>query len=173
MPEIEFLNVRVDPAERQMGQRWNFDPSHLDTVDAISSTANVNGFVPLTAIANNMNWPAEMINNFVKSVNQNNEVGINNQLNPTLLLVPSFDRKRDQQYLINDFFNACNHLKIKTLRFTHFGYILNRFPEEQITNILQYIMDNEETLTLDRIYWDVDENHMQNILGLYNRLRNN
>lgn len=169
--EIEFLPRRSDETEVQMGQYLFFDDQFVDACDAISVTANPTGFTPLNTIAGVLGWNHNMINQLAAIVNESGEVNIKNELTPILILVPQVSNKLPQQRLAEKLFRACSAINAKTLRFTHYGLILGAFPVEQVKSILQYIIANEDTLSLKKIYWDIDERYEQQIRDLENGLR--
>lgn len=168
--EIILLPRRSDATEVQMGQYLFFNDQFINECDAISVTANSRGFTPLNTIAGVLGWERDMVNQFADVVNAREDVGINTRLTPALLLVPRVSNKLPQERLAEELFQACNAIKAKALRFTHYGLILGNFPEEQIKSILKYIVAHEDTLTLDKIYLDIDERFEQQIRGLGNNL---
>lgn len=170
--EIEFLPRRSDATEVQMGQYLFFYDQFINECDAISVTANPTGFTPLNTIAGVLGWNRNMINNFAAAVKEKNDVGVNNNLIPILLLVPHISNSLPQERLAKELFEACNAINAKTLRFTHYGLILGNFPKEQIKSILKYIVSHANTLTLDKIYWDIDERYEQQIREIEDELRN-
>jgi hypothetical protein len=168
---IKFLPRESEPTEAEMGQYLFFYDQFLDECDAISVSANATGFTPLTTISGVLSWDRDMINQFATEVNTRGEVGVNINVSPKLLLVPHVLNNKPQHKLAEDLFQACNAIKAKTLRFTHYGLILGTFPKEQIKSIMQYIVEYKDDLSLDKIYWEVDEKYKQEINELWNGLR--
>ncbi len=168
---IEFLPRKIDPTEVEMGQYLFFYDQFINECDAISVSANPSGFTPLNTITGVLGWDRDIINKFAAEVNTRNEVGINNRVSPKLLLVPHVMNSTPQLRLAEDLFQACNAIKAKTLRFTHYGLILGSFPEEQLKSIMQYIINHEDELTLEKIYWDIDERFEKEINKLWDSLR--
>lgn len=169
---IKFLSRKSDPTEVQMGQYLYFYDQFMDECDAISVSANPSGFTPLSTISSVLGWDWDMVNKFAAEVNERNEVGVSRCLSHKLLLVPHVLNNLPQYRLAEDLFKACNAIKANTLRFTHYGLILGAFPREQIKSIMEYIIDNEDSLSIEKIYWDIDERFEQEVATLWNELRN-
>jgi hypothetical protein len=91
-----------------------------------------------------------------KACNDKYEIAILNKSIPPLLLVPQTYGKKDSLFLINDLMAACNHLRVKRLHFTHFGFIQKELPRSEVEQILQVMHDPHMQSTIETVVWDVD-----------------
>ena len=91
-----------------------------------------------------------------KACNDKYEIAILNKSTPPLLLVPQTYGKKDSLFLINDLIAACNHLKVKKLHFTHFGFIQKKLPKNEVKEILRVMLDPHIQSTIEIVIWDVD-----------------
>ena len=124
--------------------------------DAISATANIGGFTPLTAIARRYEWNRDMITAASNECNERKEIAIVRNLNPTLLLVPATQGKGDTSFLITDLINAANTIGSDVLNFTHYGFVQNKLPEAEINLILDMILDPYLKSSIRVVVWDID-----------------
>ena len=157
-----------------MGHQLGFPA--IKGIDAISATANAHGFTPLTAIARKYGWQNDQLEAASVECNSRQEVAIVNTLSPTLLLVPK-TRGGDSLLsvvdgLITDLLSAVNHMNLRSLHFTHFGFIQGRPPEIALLRIFQVLMNPEQQSSLDVLYWDIDIrglNELNNIYSIVSR----
>ncbi len=155
--------------EIHMGHLLGF-PAILG-LDAISATANARGFTPLTAIARTYGWQRDQLEAASDVCNHRQEVAVLNALSPTLLLVPHTHgddgRRPAVDSLISDLLAAVDHLKIKSLHFTHFGFVQGRFPEVEVRTILEILLASLPQSSLDVLYWDIDRRVLNDMIKLY------
>jgi len=158
--------------EIHMGHLLGF-PAILG-LDAISATANARGFTPLTAIARTYDWQRDQLEAASDVCNHRQEVAVINALSPTLLLVPQTHgdngRRPAVDSLISDLLAAVDHLKIKSLHFTHFGFVQGRFPEVEVRTILETLLGSLPQSSLDVLYWDIDRRVLNDMIKLYSRV---
>jgi hypothetical protein len=152
--EIIFRPIQHTFDEVIMGQAIWFRP--INGVDAISATANASGFTPLTSIARAYDWQREAIQEAVKQCNEKGEVAVLNRLKPNLFLVPKTKGESNSLFYITDLLLAINHLKISTLHFTHYGFIQNKLPVNEIEQILEVMLNPLTKSTLKQVIWDID-----------------
>jgi len=142
-------------------------------LDAISATANANGFTPLTAIARTYGWQRDQLEAASAQCNQRQEVAVITALSPNLLLVPRTHgedgRLPNVGNLISDLLTAVNHLNIRSLHFTHFGFVQGRFPEMEARTILNALLGSLHQSSLDVLYWDIDRRVLNDMIKLYSR----
>lgn len=141
--------------------------------DAISATANANGFTVLGAIASGFNWDRDIISSAAEECNKSGQVVIVNQLTPTLLLVPKTRSNTSVSEITKDLIAAANALGLKKLNFTHYVLVLNRLPKNEITEVLTYLLNPNLVTTLETIYWDIDSRYENELKHIYNRLIGN
>jgi hypothetical protein len=143
-------------------------------LDAISATANANGFTPLTAIARTYGWQRDQLEAASAQCNHRQEVSVIKALSPTLLLVPRTHgdegRPPNVDSLIADLIAAVSHLKVGSLHFTHFGFVQGRFPEIEVRTILETLLGSLHHSSLDVLYWDIDRRVLNDMIKLYSRV---
>ena len=137
-----------------MGQFIWFHP--CEDADAISVTANPEGFTTQNRVGQLLGYDQEVMIDAAKACNDKYEIAILNKSTPPLLLVPQTYGKKDSLFLINDLITACNHLKVKRLHFTHFGFIQKELPKSEVEQILRVILDSHIQSTIETVIWDVD-----------------
>ncbi len=169
MLEIRFKENKNTLNEIEMGTKWNYFPlKDEETLDAISATANVSGFTPLTAIANHYALEPKMITKASEMCNSNNEVCVLNLLKPNLFLVPKTRGVGDTAKLVDDLIAAMEMQKCQKLRFTHFSFIQNTLSEEEILTIFTRL--KELKTSIKTIIWDVDSRTLIRTESLYNQV---
>ena len=119
-------------------------------------TANPEGFTTQNRVGQLLGYDQEVMIDAAKACNDKYEIAILNKSTPPLLLVPQTYGKKDSLFLINDLIAACNHLKVKRLHFTHFGFIQKELPKSEVEQILRVILDSHIQSTIETVIWDVD-----------------
>ena len=152
--EIIYRPIRHDPMEIIMGQFIWFHP--VANMDAISVTANPDGFTTQSRVGQLLGYDQEVMVDAAKACNDKYEITILNKNTPPLLLVPQTYGRKDSLFLINDLIAACNHLKVKKLHFTHFGFIQKELPKNEVEQILRVMLDPHIHTTVETVVWDVD-----------------
>lgn len=137
-----------------MGHFIWFHP--CEDVDAISVTANPEGFTTQNRVGYLLGYDQEVMVDAAKACNDKYEIAILNKSSPPLLLVPQTYGRKDSLFLINDLMAACNHLKVKRLHFTHFGFIQKELPKCEVEKILQVMHDPHIQSTIETVIWDID-----------------
>ncbi len=152
--EIIFREMPHTYDEVVMGHKLWFPESSES--DVISATANIDGFTPLTAISRKYGWRDDLLTAASAQCNIRNEIAVIKDLNPTLLLVPSTKGKGDTNFLIKDLIKAANAVKADVLNFTHFGFIQNKLPNNEVQSILDVLFDENFNSSIRVIIWDID-----------------
>jgi hypothetical protein len=137
-----------------MGQFIWFHP--CEDVDAISVTANPEGFTTQNRVGQLLGYDQEVMIDAAKACNDKYEIAILNKSTPPLLLVPQTYGKKDSLFLIADLMATCNHLKLKKLHFTHYGFIQKELPKSEVEQILRVMLDPHIQSTIETVVWDVD-----------------
>ncbi len=150
---VHFRSVVHDSHEISMGHALWFEP--VPGCDAISATANVVGFTPLTAVARHYGWDYEVLREASMRCNGRGEVCIVST-NPTLLLVPATRGQGNANFLISDLIAATKATNVKALHFTHFGFMQGHLPKLEVTSILDFLFSNMTTLGLSKLVVDID-----------------
>jgi hypothetical protein len=152
--KIIFRPIPHNPMEILMGQFIWFHP--CEDVDAISVTANPEGFTTQNRVGQLLGYDQKAMIDAAKASNDKYEIAILNKSKPPLLLVPQTYGEKNSLFLINDLIAACNHLKVKKLHFTHFGFIQNKLPKNEVEQILRIMLDPNIQSTIKTVVWDVD-----------------
>jgi hypothetical protein len=139
----------------------------ISDIDAVSATANMGGFVPLRLIAYEYGWDTEILKVAVKECNERGEVVILNQLKPTLFLVPKTKDKSNTLFYITDLLNAMNYLEIKTVSFTHHCFIFGNLRGDEISTMLEVMLNPLTKSTLKKVIWDIDTRQELQMTKLY------
>lgn len=147
-----------------MGQAIWFTP--INGIDGISATANVEGFTPLTSIANAYDWDRNLINQASQQCNLKQEIAIVRQLKPTLFLVPKTEGNSDTVFLIKDLISAINEMRIEYLHFTHYGFIQNNCISKEITAVLNSLRTSSHKSNLKKLTIDIDERKIKDVLKI-------
>ncbi len=152
-----------------MGHQLGFPA--IRGVDAISATANVEGFTPLTAIARTYGWQRDYLERASAECNQRQEVAVLNMLTPNLLLVPKTKGDSgwlpDADRLATDLLAAVSHLRVSALHFTHFGFLQGTPPEMEMRRILELLLSPLQKSSLKVLYWDIDQRGLNALIRLY------
>ncbi len=127
----------------------------IPVCDAISATANTNGFTPLLAIVRHFNWNHDVVTKAALACNKKSEVCVV-PLTPKLFLVPATKGHRDSRFLISDLIAATRANNVKALHFTHFGFMQSRLPRSEVIAVLDYLFSRSTSTGLEKIVIDID-----------------
>ena len=152
--QIIFKSIQHNPQEIIMGQYIWFYP--CDGVDAISVTANSEGFTAQNRVGQFLEYTQDDMVTAANICNSKYEIAVLNKRFTTFFLVPQTRGQKDSILLIQDLVNACNALEIKTLHFTHYGFVQKKLPENEIIEIFKLILNPKTHTTLESIVWDID-----------------
>ena len=144
-----------------MGHFIWFHP--CEDVDAISVTANPEGFTTQNSVGHSLGYDQEVMVDAAKACNDKYEIAILKKSTPPLLLVPQTYGRKDSLFLINDLIAACKHLKVKRLHFTHFGFIQKELPKSEVEQILKFMLNPPTQISLDTVIWDIDTRAVQDL----------
>lgn len=168
------LRVHVHTeAEIQIGHKLGF--TGLEGVDAVSATANPEGFTPLSAAARIYGWDRDLIARASQQCNARREVAIVDQVTPALLLVPKVTRKTSYELTVEgcaiDLLMAAKHLKIKSLHFTHFGFMQSHKVAQDFRKILEIFLNPLSDLPLEQMIWEIDYRGLRLLKDTYHAVR--
>jgi hypothetical protein len=152
--KITFRPIKHDPMEIIMGQFIWFHP--CEDIDAISVTANPEGFTTQNRVGQLLGYDQKVMTDAAKASNDKYEIAILNKSTPPLLLVPQTYGRKDSLFLISDLMAACNQLMVKRLHFTHFGFIQNVLPKNEVKQILSFMLHPFMQTSVDTVIWDID-----------------
>lgn len=167
--EIIFREMPHTYDEVVMGQKIWF-PGSIES-DAISATANSDGFTPLTAIARRYGWDRDLVEQASRKCNRNGEVAIINDVKPRLLLVPKTKGKSEVAFLIDDLIAAANAINVDVLSFTHYGFVQNKLPKEEVNSILKVMMSPQTKSTIRVVVLDIDFRFKKEMITLWQMMR--
>jgi hypothetical protein len=159
--------------EIQMGHKLGF--TGIAGVDAVSATANEEGFTPLNAAVRAYGWDRDLIAETSIECNKRQETAILNYLTPTLLLVPRLVGKLSYKYTVEgcaiDLLLACKHLKIKRLHFTHFGFMQSFKARQYFVKILEIFMNPLIQIPIEELIWEIDFRGLRALQAAYHEVR--
>ena len=167
--KIEFIpNVRTS-LEIQWGGCWYAYKAPTQT--AISATANANGYTLLKAYARAFGWDYDLIEAAANDCNEKGQVAILAHVQPTLLLVPKTKANKSVFEITKDLIEAVNALGLKELHFTHYGFVQNKLPKNEVAEILTFLLNPKLATTLETVYWDIDTRVAKELKLLYANMR--
>jgi hypothetical protein len=159
--------------EIQVGHKLGFSGVH--GVAAVSATANPEGFTPLSAAARIYGWDRDLIARASQQCNERREVAIVDQVSPTLLLVPKVTGKTSYKFTVEgcaiDLLMAAKHLKIKSLHFTHFGFMQSHKVADDFKKILEIFLNPLNDLSLEYVIWEIDYRGLRLLQEAYHAVR--
>jgi hypothetical protein len=154
------LSIAIRPARGQL--------TVVAGADGVSLTANATGFTPLGEVVGTYGWSPDQITKAADQCNKRGEVCIVGQLHPQAFLVPRTRGKSRSDFLIGDLLKAVEHQGIRTLHFTHYFFLLDELPEQEIRIILEHLRSRSSTLTsLRELVFDIDHKHESGLRMLY------
>ena len=169
--DITFKVVTHTLDESELGHMYWFVP--IDGDMPISATANWDGFTPLGSIARKFNWNTSLLKKAVEECNDKNQIAIINQVSPKLFLVPKTRGKGAANFLINDLLDAFEETGTKVANFTHYGFVQNKLPKDEVRTILIEMIKRENKKSLiDKIIIDIDARVHEEFKSIYINLMN-
>ena len=181
---IIFRSQKHTDHEIQMGHKLSFslasgfDDRYSYTFDhCISATANVNGYTTLKAIARVCKWDEAPLRFYADLVNEHHIVRTLGEFKPPLMLVPqtrgSTSYKAAPEYYITEILKSATYHNIKRLQFTHFSFITNRFPENEISSIFKILLNPLISSSLNTFIFEIDSRYVDHLNKLYLLIANN
>lgn len=165
--QLVFRSHKNTPQEKLLGHKLGF--TTIDGIDAISVTANLNDFSPLTAILNHLAHDKEEFRQMVTHCRITGEVGVYSKKTPNLLFVPPMrgftEKRRPIEYYITEILQIANSRNLKTLHFSHFGFVNGGYDEvkQEILKIFTILLNPVIRTTLEVFYWEIDSNCLGDI----------
>jgi hypothetical protein len=124
--------------------------------DAISVTANWNGFTTLRGYASDPKWREMLTEEIIEECNQNQEIITIDTINPILFLVPMTRGQGATYKLMANLFAAIDQQNVKILEFTHYACLRGKIPEKEIFEIASFLFSNTLETSLVKLIWRVD-----------------
>ena len=134
-----------------------FDSKDDDFEKYISATANIGGSYSLYRFIEKYKWKSNWFE-LEHKCNKENSIVLVDNLFPKLVLVPKTRQsaKNPPELFIANLLKLFIN-KTVTLHFTHYAFILNQYPADEIEKIISAIEANHNKKFIDTIYWDIDE----------------
>ena len=161
--------------EIAMGHKLGF--ATLRDVDAISLSANDNGFTTLTAALRSLRLPSDYLREQVSNCQGgNNVVYAGTVLDPWynkkhILLVPATrgatSKKNSYEHYMVELIRLCNFKGIKCLHFGHYSFVNSGFQHSEVHRILSVLLNPLIYTTLDKVYFEVDARCLKDLLQVY------
>lgn len=152
--DIHFRDIANLEEETSIGHKLWFYP--VTCCQAISATANPNGFTPLIAIARFFNWRRDLLEAASFECNRQQQVVVVKNIAPTLLLVPATKGKGDASRLAMDLLNISDQLAVKNLHLTHYGFLQGKPPLHEMHQVILEIMNRVVPGSQRSVFFDVD-----------------
>ena len=154
--------------EIELGHKVGFTiPSD---VDAISLSANSNGFTPFTAAMRALYRDTKEFENIIKECKKLDAVIEARAGSPTIILVPPTrgrtGKSQSFEYYATEIINICNYRKRKILHFAHYGFINGNFQWMEVRRIMEIFLNPLIYTTLDEIYFEIDSRYFNEAFGI-------
>jgi len=161
--------------EIQMGHKIGFslpyDFNRMNSSNVISATANMHGYTILNAIATVCRWNTDAVKFYADQCNTYNVVRLPPDFHPPLVLIPRTKgskkwRKSPENY-ITALLQYVNFLSIKKIHFTHYSFIRDVFPLDEITRIFRILLNPLIYTTLEDFIFEIDSRHERQLADLF------
>jgi hypothetical protein len=168
------LSVRViehSQTEYQMSHKLWFAPA--PGVDAISATANTDGFTVLNAVARFYGWNYNDINRAAEEANRRGQVAVLRRDRPNLFIVPR-TKPSDQASigaLVDDLLKALDATHARQLQFTHFGFTNRVKFEWELETFLTRLLATSLSPKLEGVCIDIDRRCWQVPQSAYEKVQ--
>jgi len=141
-----------------------FDAKENNLEKYISATANSMGSYSLYRFIQKYNWKANWFE-LEHKCNKENSIVLVDNLHPQLVLVPKTHQspKNPPEPHITSLLKLFVNKKV-ILHLTHYAFVLNQYPTNEIEKILSAIEDNPNKQFIDTIYWDIDKRFISDFL---------
>lgn len=156
MVNLSVRVIRHSFTEYQMSHKLWFLPA--SGADAISATANTDGFTVLNAIARFYRWDNDEIRRASDEANKRKQVAILRRSQPTLFIVPR-THASDQasiKLLVGDLLMAVDAARCKQLQFTHFGFTNRVKFDWELEAFIASLLTENLAPQLRRVFIDID-----------------
>lgn len=141
--------------------------------DAISVTANWNGFTTLRGYASDPKWREILTEEIIGECNQNQEIITIETANPILFLVPMTKGQGATYKLMASLFSAIDQKNVQILEFTHYACLRGKLPEKEIFEIVSFLFSSPLKTSLKKLIWRVDPRAENKIRDIFFRANSN
>jgi len=128
--------------------------------DGISASANANWTSPLTSICSSMGYDQRLVSKAATRCNRFNSIATLNSVKPKLLLVPRTKTNSDVEQLTDMLIDSASIANIRTLNFTHYGFVKENLPTHEIIQVLHSMKKWRGLCNLKNVIWDIDSRHI-------------
>lgn len=153
-------------------------PYHIPCIekvspDAISVTANWNGFTTLRGYASDPKLREILTEEIIEECNQNKEIITIEATNPIFFLVPMTKGHGATYKLMASLFSAIEQQNVQILEFTHYACLRGKLPEKEIFEIVSFLFSNSLKTSLKKLIWRVDPRAENKIRDIFFRTNSN
>jgi hypothetical protein len=147
--------------------------------NAISVTANLRGFVPLSAVLRYFDIPKHEVENLVDLVNKEKVIRSfkYSYRHPTIILVPRthghIGEESKIEYYITEILSFCNYMNIQQLQFIHYSFVNGTLKTEELRRILKVMLNPLVNIKLKKFVWEIDLRAEKQFMSIYNQVANN
>lgn len=152
------LYLRLRPLQRQLFEiqmghcTWGYT---IPNIDCVSATANSDGFTPLTSLMRAYRWGDDLIVEACKECNQKGTPMLIENLWPRLILVPQ-SKGEENQALARAYAKCLFEGNVRSLHFSHYGFVQNRLAVSEFDGILSAIESENGSINEIMVYVDID-----------------
>lgn len=139
-------------------------------VDAISCTYNMDGFTPMNAVLSTYRLDREHFRQCGRfhALPKFRAIGHGDgDQRPLIITTTKTVRWDDAPEATTEILTVADCERCESLRMTHFGFVLGRFPELAFKQCLLSIQKASALENLRHVILDVDEQHYDVALGVY------
>jgi hypothetical protein len=172
--KLIFRSHTNTPEEIQLGHKLGF--TTIKGIDAISASANLNGFTPAAAVLRHLGYDKDQFQQMADYSRANGSVELYAGRKPNLIFVPPTrgytGKNKSMEFYITRTLQICNAENYKSLHFSHFGFINGEFQQLDIFKIFNVLLNPLIYTTLDVFYWEIDSRYLDRILDSYRYVNN-
>jgi len=170
--KIVFKSHTNTSEEIELGHKVGF--STIKGIDAISLSANLNGFTPATAVLRHLGYEKDKFKHIEEQCRADGTVELYKEYKPNLIFIPPTrgisGKHKSMEYFIAKTLQICNYENYKTLHFTHFGFVNGEFQHLDIFKIFSVILNPLIYTTLDVFYWEIDSRYLNDLMLCYQHI---
>jgi hypothetical protein len=164
--------------EIDLGHKVSFTVA--DGADALSVSANSNGFTPLTAAFRAMYLDPKIFEDQILDCRRSNKVvELKNTIfdNPKIILVPPTrgitGKFSTYEYYAVRILEICNLHKLKNLHFTHYGFLNGGYDFIEVQRVMTTLLHPLIFTTLEKIYFEIDYRYSDEFINIYKFVNDN
>jgi hypothetical protein len=170
--QFTFRVQKNTDGEIQLGHKLSF--TLADGVDALSVSANSNGFTPLTAVFRTMYLDYKEFEKEILDCRKENivvELKNPHYSVPKIILVPPTrgrtSKHHTYEYYMTRILEICNLNKSKKLHFTHYGFLNGGYYFDEVLRVMTTLLHPLAFTTLEHIYFEIDERFYREFSNIF------